>query len=164
MKLETKVVVVGGGPTGMLLAAELALAGIAVTVIERRPEPVAQARALSMQPRSIEILALRGLLDRFLAEGVQVPSGHYAALDTRLDFTRLDSSCAFGLLIPQTVTERLLEERALELGATIRRGWTVKSVMQQDDRVTVEGVAGSEERRVGKECEVPCRSRWSPYH
>jgi len=137
---RASVVVVGGGPTGMFLATELALANVNVVVLERRPDPVAQARALSMQPRSIELLALRGMIDRFLDQGVKVPTGHYAALDSRLDFTRLDSSCPYGLLIPQNQTESLLEARAIELGADIRRGWLVESVREDNDGVTVRGI------------------------
>jgi len=139
MDISTNVVIVGGGPTGLLLAAELALAKTNVVVVERRSEPVGQARALSMHPRSLETLALRGIENRFLLAGVKVPTGHYAACDVRLDFTKLDSTFAFGLLIPQTTTEHLLEARALELGVRIERGCKGEGVRQDADGVSVEG-------------------------
>src|SRR5699024_679385 len=67
------VIIVGGGPTGMTLAAELRLHSVRVVVLEKDAAPPAHVRALGLHVRSIEILEQRGLLDRFLAEGTKYP-------------------------------------------------------------------------------------------
>lgn len=139
MTLDADVVVVGAGPTGLMLAGELALGGVRVRVLERRLERVKQSRALSMHTRSVEILALRGIAERFLVRGMPMPSSHFATLDTRLNFSALDSNFAFGLLLPQALTEQLLEEWVLEQGAHIHRGWTVDAVQEGQDEVRVSG-------------------------
>lgn len=134
-----EVAVVGGGPTGLLLACELALAGVRVRLFERRTTPVRESRALTMHPRSLEVLALRGLEERFLSRGKPLPTGHFALLDTRLDFSVLDTRFQFTLFIPQALTESLLEERARELGVDLRRGHAVESLRQDAEGVEVTG-------------------------
>ncbi|WP_233262257.1 FAD-dependent monooxygenase [Vitiosangium sp. GDMCC 1.1324] len=147
-----EVAVVGGGPTGLMLACELALAGISVRVLERRLEPVRQSRALTLHPRSLEVLALRGLDGRFLERGMPLPTGHFAMLDTRLDFSALDTTFKFTLFLPQLVTEMLLEQRARELGVDVRRGHEVRELRQDADGVELTGTAGGQSFR--------CRSRY----
>ncbi|MDC0710593.1 FAD-dependent monooxygenase [Stigmatella sp. ncwal1] len=137
-----EVAVVGGGPVGLMVACELALAGVAVSVFERRTERVQQSRALSLHPRSLEVLALRGLADRFMARGQRLPNGHYAVLETRLDFSVLETAFPFSLFIPQTVTEALLEERARELGVNIHRGHLITRLQQSPEEVHLEGTGG----------------------
>ncbi|MBI0384871.1 FAD-dependent oxidoreductase, partial [Streptomyces albiflaviniger] len=70
------VVVVGAGPVGLLVAAELRLAGVDVTVIERAAARSPHSKALTLHPRSLEVLAMRGLAEPFVREGVPVPTGH----------------------------------------------------------------------------------------
>lgn len=137
MKTRFDVIVVGGGPVGLWLASELKLAGIEVAVIERRSEPAAQSRALTIHGRSLEIFALRGIADRLLSAGKPIPTGHYAVLDTRLDFSHFDTRFPYTLFIPQAVTEAKLEEHALELGVDVRRELRVTSVEDRGDRVVV---------------------------
>ncbi|ADO74982.1 FAD-dependent monooxygenase [Stigmatella aurantiaca] len=139
---RVEVAVVGGGPVGLMVACELALAGVGVSVFERRTERVSQSRALSLHPRSLEVLALRGLADRFMARGQRLPLGHYAALETRLDFSVLETAFPFSLFIPQTVTEALLEARARELGVDIRRGHLLTRLEQFPEEVHLEGTCG----------------------
>ncbi|CAM3122315.1 NAD(P)-binding protein [Corallococcus sp. ZKHCc1 1396] len=143
------VAVVGGGPTGLLLACELALAGVRVQVLERRAEPVRESRALTLHPRSLEVLALRGMEARFLERGRPLPTGHFAMLDTRLDFSVLDTRFPYTLFIPQAVTEALLEARARELGVAVLRGHTVEALRQDEEGVALEGTsdAGAFRRR-----------------
>jgi 2-polyprenyl-6-methoxyphenol hydroxylase-like FAD-dependent oxidoreductase len=136
---QVDVAVVGGGPVGWMLASELALAGVKVCVLERRTERVPQSRALSIHPRTLEILALRGLVERFLERGRPLPTGHYAGLDTRLDFAPLDTTFPYSLFIPQTITEGLLEERAREVGVESRRGSHVTGLRQDAEGVELEG-------------------------
>ncbi|MBM7116843.1 FAD-dependent monooxygenase [Archangium primigenium] len=139
MRSEVDVAVVGGGPVGWMVACELALGGVRVSVHERRTERVSQSRALTLHPRSLEILALRGLADRFLARGRPLPLGHYAQLDTRLDFSPLDTAFPYTLFIPQSQTEALLEERARELGVDIQRGCRVTDLREDAEGVDLEG-------------------------
>jgi 2-polyprenyl-6-methoxyphenol hydroxylase-like FAD-dependent oxidoreductase len=81
--MDEQVVIVGAGPVGLWLAAELQLAGVATLVVERLPERLPFHKALGIQPRTIEVLAMRGAEKRFLAEGAQVPSWHFGMLQGR---------------------------------------------------------------------------------
>ncbi|MFJ9074889.1 FAD-dependent monooxygenase [Streptomyces sp. NPDC102278] len=134
--MDTDVIIVGAGPTGLMLACELALAGVRTRIIERRAAPHPHSRALTLHPRSVEILDLRGLAPRFLAHGRPVPGWHYAALPTPLDFAALDTRHGYTLAIPQARTEALLEERARELGVRISRGLRLAELAQDAEGVT----------------------------
>ncbi|KOU08884.1 monooxygenase [Streptomyces sp. NRRL F-5755] len=134
----TDVTVVGAGPTGLMLASELALAGVRTRVLERRTEPQRDSRALTLHPRSVELMDQRGLLDRFLRLGRTVPGWHFAQLPTHLDFSALDSRHGYTLFIAQARTEELLAERARELGVVIERGYEVAGLRQDADGVDVE--------------------------
>ncbi|MEU2720946.1 monooxygenase [Streptomyces smyrnaeus] len=136
--MDTDVIVVGAGPTGLMLACELALAGVRTRVLERRTEPQRDSRALSLHPRSVELMDQRGLLDRFLPLGRTVPGWHFAGLRTQLDFSGLDSRHGYTLFLAQARTEAILEERAHELGVQIMRGHETLAVSQDDDGVEVE--------------------------
>jgi len=139
---EFDVVVVGGGPVGLWLACELALAKVNVAVLERRAQRVTQSRALAIQGRTLEIFALRGLADRFLERGRPIPAGHFGGLDTRLDLSVFETRFPFFLLLPQATTEGLLEEHALQLGVDIRRGHLVETVEPRADGIVVAGRDG----------------------
>ncbi len=139
----TDVIVVGAGPTGLMLAAELRLHGVRVLVLERDPEPTPVVRALGLHVRSIEVMDQRGLLERFLAHGTQHRvGGFFAGLGTRWP-DRLDTAHSYVLGIPQTVTDRLLAEHATDLGAEIRRGHELVGLSQDDDGVTAELADGT---------------------
>ncbi|HWS32447.1 MAG TPA: FAD-dependent monooxygenase, partial [Actinoplanes sp.] len=135
--MDAEVIVVGAGPTGLMLAGELALAGVRVLVVERRDSPQRDSRALTLHPRSIEVLDQRGLADRFLSEGRPVPGWHFAGLPTRLDFAALDSRHGYTLFLAQAHTERLLTEWVQELGVPISRGAAVTAIAQDPGGVGV---------------------------
>ncbi|MEV5978382.1 FAD-dependent monooxygenase [Streptomyces sp. NPDC052114] len=142
--MEQQVVIAGGGPVGLWLAAELRRGGVTVTVIEERTEIDRRSKALTIHPRTIEVLASRGVHRRFLDEGLRIPGGHFAMLDQRLDFRDLDTPFPYTLALPQARTEELLEAHALALGARIVRGHRVTGFTEHAESVTVR-VAGEGE-------------------
>lgn len=137
------VIVVGGGPTGLMLAAELRLHGVRVLVLDKEAEPTPFVRSLGLHVRSIEVMDQRGLLERFLAHGKTYPiSGFFAAIRKPAP-EGLDTAHPHVLGIPQPVTDRLLAERAAELGAEIQRGREVVGVSQDEHGVTAELADGT---------------------
>jgi 2-polyprenyl-6-methoxyphenol hydroxylase-like FAD-dependent oxidoreductase len=133
-----QVTIAGAGPVGLWLASELRLAGVDTVVIERLAERSPHQKALGVHPRTVEVLAMRGMAKQFLAEGRQVPSWHFGMLASQLDFRVLDTPFPFMLAYPQVRTEALLEQHALELGVRIVRGHNITGLTQDDESVTVE--------------------------
>jgi rifampicin monooxygenase len=137
------VIIVGGGPTGMMLAAELRLQGVHVVVLEREAEPPKIVRSLGLHVRSIEVMDQRGLLERFLAHGKQHPLGGFFAGMSKPAPDRLDTAHGYVLGIPQNITDRLLAEHATELGTEIRRGCELVGLSQDETGVTAELADGT---------------------
>jgi 2-polyprenyl-6-methoxyphenol hydroxylase-like FAD-dependent oxidoreductase len=140
------VIIAGCGPTGAMLAAELRLHDVRVLVLEKETEAVSFVRIVGLHIRSIELMAMRGLLERILEHGRQRPAGGFFAGINKPAPEGLDSAHAHLLGIPQPVIVRLLEEHAIELGAQVRRGCAVTGFEQDDEGVTVE-LAGGEQLR-----------------
>src|SRR6202022_3268010 len=117
---EHAVVIAGGGPTGMMLAAELALAQVDVVIVERlaTPDPD-RARAGGLHARTIEVLDQRGVADRFLQEGkvMQIQGFGRPPLDTSVSPSRHN----YGLALPQAQSEHLLAAWVEELGVPTMR-------------------------------------------
>src|SRR5215475_3388451 len=140
------VIIAGAGPTGLMLACELRLHGVEVLVLEKETSPTPFVRALGLHVRSIEVMDQRGLLERFLERGQQYPvAGFFAGLDAPSP-DGLDTAHAYVLGIPQTTIDRLLEERAIELGAEIRRGCELVGLSQDDQGATAELADGTQLR------------------
>jgi 3-(3-hydroxy-phenyl)propionate hydroxylase len=115
------VVVAGGGPTGLMLAGELALAGVDVAVVERRPnQELSGARALGISSRTIEVLDQRGIADRFLAAGQMAQVTGFAV--TRLDISDFPTRHNYGLALRQKHIERILAAWVTELKVPILYG------------------------------------------
>ena len=121
MRCEHAVVIAGGGPTGLILAAELALAGIDVSIVERRTsQELLGSRAGGLHARTIEILDQRGIADRFLAQGQKSQVAGFAW--NRLDISDFPTRHNYGLALWQNHIERLLAEWVGELNVPIYRG------------------------------------------
>lgn len=131
------VVIAGAGPTGMMLAGELALAGVDVAIVERRPSPeLAGSRAGGLHARSIEVLDQRGIADRFLAEGKTAQIAGFAWIP--LDMSDFPSRHPYGLALWQNHIERILAGWVGELGVQVYRGRDVTGFRQDAVGVDVE--------------------------
>jgi 3-(3-hydroxy-phenyl)propionate hydroxylase len=134
---EHAVVIAGGGPTGMMLAAELALAKVDVAVLERRPDHVlAGSRAGGFHSRTIEVLDQRGVADRFLAEGEVAQAAMFAT--TVLDMSDFPTRHPYSLGIWQNQIERIMAAWIAELPVRIYYGSEVRGFAQDDTGVDVE--------------------------
>lgn len=118
----TDVIVVGAGPTGLLLAGDLAAQGLSVTLLERRPRETGNmTRAFAVHARTLELLDTRGLADELITTGTRLTGlSLFGAL--RLDLSRLRSRFPFLLITPQYEVEHLLERRARAAGVDFRYG------------------------------------------
>ena len=134
---EHAVVIVGGGPTGLMLAAELALAGVDVAIVERRSsQDLPGLRAGGLQSRTIEVLDQRGIADRFLAEGQMAPQvGQFAGVP--LDISDFPSRHPYSLGLRQNHIERILADWVDELAVPIYRGSDVTGFAQDEAGVDV---------------------------
>ena len=137
----TDVIIVGAGPTGLMLAGELRLGGVEVTVLDRLAEPMKQSRALGFSARTIEEFGQRGLLPRF-GELQTIPIGHFGGLP--LDYRVLEGGSYGARGKPQSLTESILADWAAGLGARLQREHEVVGLNADDDGadVTVVSPAG----------------------
>ena len=139
---EHSVVIAGGGPTGLMLAGELALAGIDVVIVEKRAaQEVDGSRAGGLHSRTIEVLDQRGIADRFLSEGQQHPFVGYAG--TFLDISDFPTRHNYILALWQSRIEPILAGWVDELGVPILRQREVVGFTQDDTGVDIELDAGS---------------------
>jgi 3-(3-hydroxy-phenyl)propionate hydroxylase len=134
---EHAVVVAGGGPTGLMLAGELALAGVDVAIVERRAsQDLIGSRAGGLHARTIEVLDQRGIADRFLSQGQVAQVAGFAWI--RLDISDFPTQHNYGLALWQNHIERILAGWVEELGVPILRSHEVMGFAQDDTGVNVE--------------------------
>ncbi|KGT74616.1 hypothetical protein MA20_38245 [Bradyrhizobium japonicum] len=139
------VLIAGGGPTGLMLAAELALADVDVAVVERRPDQeLVGTRAGGLHARTIEILDQRGVAERFLREGQVTQLAGFAW--TRLDIGDLPTRHAYGLALRQSHIERILADWVEELAVPIYRNSEVIGFVQDATGIDV-ALAGGKTTR-----------------
>lgn len=148
--MEWDVVVVGAGPSGLVMAAELAAAGVRTLIIERRTAGV-QSRAGTLLPRVLELFDARGIADRFIRktrEIVDYPfrASHIWAGFHPIEWRHLETRFGFTLGLPQNMTEELLRDWALECGAQIRWGWELQTLSQDAQGVALEVIDASGQR------------------
>jgi 2-polyprenyl-6-methoxyphenol hydroxylase-like FAD-dependent oxidoreductase len=136
---DTDVLVVGAGPTGLMLAFELALAGARTIVVEKAEQPNPQSRAGGIQPRTAEVLDMRGLLDEISDPATRTLSrvGHFAGLPIPLDYTSWNTPYPATLGIWQGRIERHLERRLTDHGTPVERGHEVLAVAQDEHGVDI---------------------------
>jgi 2-polyprenyl-6-methoxyphenol hydroxylase-like FAD-dependent oxidoreductase len=133
---EHAVVIAGGGPTGLMLAGELALAGVDVAIVERRvSQDLPGSRAGGLHSRTLEILDQRGIVDRFLAEGQKAQVTAFAP--AHLDISDFPTRHPYGLALWQKHIERILAGWVGELPVTVYRGREVTGFTQDDNGVDI---------------------------
>jgi 3-(3-hydroxy-phenyl)propionate hydroxylase len=130
------VVIAGGGPTGLMLAGELALAGVEVSIVERRTnQDLIGSRAGGLHARTIEVLDQRGIADRFLSRGQVAQVAGFAWI--RLDISDFPTRHPYGLALWQNHIERILDNWVGELGVPVSRGREVTGFAQDDTGVDI---------------------------
>ncbi|HYJ13479.1 MAG TPA: FAD-dependent monooxygenase, partial [Thermomicrobiales bacterium] len=146
------VVIVGGGPTGLTLAGELALGGVDVTIVERRAsQQLVGSRAGGLHARTIEMLDQRGIADRFLAQGQVAQIASFGWIP--LDLSDVPSRHPYGLALWQPHIEAILADWIDELKVPIRRECEVTGFTQDETGVNVELASGTSLRA---QCLVGC--------
>src|SRR6201989_530257 len=131
------VVVAGAGPTGMMLAGEVALAGIGVAIVERRvSQELVGTRSRGLQSRTIEVLDQRGIADRFLSQGTPAQVAGFSGI--RLDISDFPTRHPYGLALMQNRFEEILAGWIDELAVPVYRGRDVTGIRQDDTGVDVE--------------------------
>src|SRR5918998_4084835 len=133
---EHAVVIAGGGPTGLMLAGELALAGVDAAIVERRAsQDLTGSRAGGLHARTIEALDQRGIADRFLSQGKVAQVAGFAWIP--LDISDFPTRHTYGLALRQNHIERILAGWVDELAVTMYRGMEVTGFVQDDRGVEV---------------------------
>jgi len=136
--MDFDVAIAGGGPNGLMVASELALAGVRPVVLEKLTEPTGEQRANGMVGQVVQLFQRRGLYGRLTGEDsppVPVPQYMFAAFP--LPLRELAGNPVYTVLVPQRKIEAVLAARAVELGVEIRRGHAVTGFTQKDDSVVV---------------------------
>lgn len=143
--METDVIIVGAGPTGLMLAAELRLTGTRTVVLERQREHVETLRAGGLFGQIVPMLHYRGILERFRDGSEPLPQLRLPFGSLHVDFTEVRDAALQIVRIPQWQLEELLEARARELGAEVLRGRKVVGLQENETGVVaeVEGPDGS---------------------
>lgn len=137
--MDADVIVVGAGPTGLMLARELGPTGVSTVVLERRLEPNEVPKAGGLSGQILPLLHYRGLLERFRAASTAPePAPKFPFGGLHVDFTGLDDPPMRAMPIPQPRLEQLLAESTAEVGVRLHRGHEVVGVHQDDAGVTLE--------------------------
>jgi bifunctional hydroxylase/dehydrase len=132
--MDADVIIVGAGPTGLMLAGELRLGGAHVVVVERLEQPTGQSRGLGFTARAMEVFEQRGLLPWF-GDLEKAPMGHFGGV--QFDYTVLQDAHFGARGVPQSHTEDVLERWAISLDTDIRRGWEFLELDEKGDHVEI---------------------------
>ncbi|SEB61301.1 2-polyprenyl-6-methoxyphenol hydroxylase [Streptomyces sp. 2131.1] len=137
--MDADVIIVGAGPTGLMLANELRTAGVRPLILERQQQLRETPRANGLGGQILDLLRYRGVLGDLQAVSTDPhPAPRFPFGNVHLDFTRLTDAPMHAVQIPQPRLERLLEARAAELGSRVRRGHEVVGISQDREKVSAE--------------------------
>lgn len=167
MENTADVVVIGAGPTGVMMAAEVARHGLRCRIIDKGTRYGDESRAVAIQPRTMEIFDHLGLAEAFLAEGIRVraanPISHFRRL-ARVSFDSLKSPYPFILSLEQAKTERLLNRYAFSLGIEVEQGVEFLHLEEnaEEVEVVVRHLASDKEERIRSSWVVGCDGAHSP--
>jgi 2-polyprenyl-6-methoxyphenol hydroxylase-like FAD-dependent oxidoreductase len=156
MQMKADVIVIGAGPSGLTVAAEVASAGHRVVILERRTD-VVESRAGTLLPRVLELFDCRGIADRFVRKAREIrhwpfnPYHIWAGLQP-VEWRHIESRYGFTLLMPQNLTEQVLKDWAQEKGVDVRMGHEVLQVAQNETEawVVARDESGEELRVTGR--------------
>lgn len=154
--LTTEVTIIGAGPAGLTLAAELASRGVQCCVLDKHTERLPQSRAFGLSPLTMQLLDTRSVTDTMLANGYAC---HFAPLgdgERRLQFSLLNTRFPFLLSINQEKTEEVLEQWALDAGAQIIKGATFECIHNNDDWVTISYSKNEKKYRLTSQYLIGC--------
>lgn len=136
--LDTDVLVVGAGPTGLTTAIELARCGVRVQIIERRTTPSSHSKALVVHARTLEFMDILGVADELVRRGYTSPGIDFSANaqhPLRANMHRMDTRFPFILILPQAETEAILEQHLNQLGVKVERGRSLTSFTEMETSV-----------------------------
>jgi 2-polyprenyl-6-methoxyphenol hydroxylase-like FAD-dependent oxidoreductase len=132
------VLIVGAGPSGLMMAAELARYGIECRIIDKAPLPTTQSKALAIQARTLEVFQHLGIIDQFLSQGLKIHSANMISQRRPLahfSFAHLDTPYPFVLSLEQSKTERILDEHLSSFGLHVERELELISFVQENGKV-----------------------------
>ncbi len=144
-KLDTDVLIVGAGPTGLALATLLTRSGIDSVIVDKLTEPQATSRAAVIHAHTLEVLEQLGVSGRLADKGLKLARSSIRDRDRvlmRLRFDTLVTKYAYLLMLPQDMTERVLAEALVEAGGTVRRGCTAEALVETPEGVRATVVSG----------------------
>jgi 2-polyprenyl-6-methoxyphenol hydroxylase-like FAD-dependent oxidoreductase len=157
---DVPVVIVGAGPTGVMLAVELARRGVEVRIFDKQPKRSTETRAIGVHARTLEIFHQLGIVDQFLERGHKTTGMEVhtrARRSTRVDFGGLDSPYPFVLMLGQDQTQEILDLKLEQLGISIERGVEVAKLDHQTDGVEITiAFSGEREERFCADWVVGC--------
>lgn len=146
--MQTDVLVVGAGPTGLMLGTELGMAGVTPVVIDALPAPSGQAKGSVVQPRTAEVFDLRGMMDQLPESALpcEPVGGHFGGLPVELDCRPWKTRHPYPVPIPHERVEQLLTERLADYDVAVRLGHELTALHPEDDGViaTVHRAADSD--------------------